>query len=246
MMSLIEVCLERRVALDQRLQRDRREVVGADGLQRALHGASDGRAYGVDDHCLWHLSLSPWGWGRRDYRSSRDTPSSSKPTWCASSWRTVRTTWSRSSSGSWPKSRRRVSLKITMRSWVSSRRRLPALVEPVGAAPAAAVGDHDGDVRERVAQQVGEVVEGVAHELFEVLVVERVELEELAFRRGPPRALRARAARSAARARRTRPRTRGRASRRGARRRRPRSRAARPRRSPRSLDPRPRARRRRC
>ena len=56
-----------------------------------------------------------------------------------------------------------------------------ALVQPVGAAPAAAVGDHDGDVGERVAQQVGEVVEGVAHELFEVLVVERVELEELDF-----------------------------------------------------------------
>ncbi len=56
-----------------------------------------------------------------------------------------------------------------------------ALVEAVGAAPAAAVGDHDRDVGEGVAQQVGQVVEGVAHELLEVLVVERVELEELAF-----------------------------------------------------------------
>ena len=35
--------------------------------------------------------------------------------------------------------------------------------------------------RERVAQQVGEVVERVADELLEVLVVERVELHELAF-----------------------------------------------------------------
>ena len=33
----------------------------------------------------------------------------SKPMWWASSWRTVRVTWSRSMSGSWPKSRRSVS-----------------------------------------------------------------------------------------------------------------------------------------
>src|SRR5919206_1455627 len=37
------------------------------------------------------------------------TPSSSKPMWWASSWRTVRVTCSRRSSGSWPKSRRSVS-----------------------------------------------------------------------------------------------------------------------------------------
>ena len=36
-------------------------------------------------------------------------------------------------------------------------------------------------MRQRVAQQVGQVVERVAHELLEVLVVERVELHELAF-----------------------------------------------------------------
>ena len=53
---------------------------------------------------------------------------------------------------------------------------------------ASAVGDHDRDVLERVAQQVGQIVERVAHELLEVLVVERVELEELAFvgRHGEP------------------------------------------------------------
>ena len=36
---------------------------------------------------------------------------------------------------------------------------------------------------ERVAQQVRQVVERIAHELLEVLVVERVELHELAFLR---------------------------------------------------------------
>src|SRR5438045_3392229 len=56
-----------------------------------------------------------------------------------------------------------------------------ALVHAVGALSAAAVGDHDGDVRERVAQQVGQVVERVAHELFEVRVIERVELHAVAF-----------------------------------------------------------------
>src|SRR5947209_9346520 len=56
-----------------------------------------------------------------------------------------------------------------------------ALIEAVRALAAAAVGDHDGDMRERVAQEVGKVVERVAHELFEVVVVERVELEEVAF-----------------------------------------------------------------
>ena len=45
------------------------------------------------------------------------TPSSSQPRWCASSWRTVRVTCARSSSGSCPKSRSSVSRKITIRSW---------------------------------------------------------------------------------------------------------------------------------
>ncbi len=58
---------------------------------------------------------------RFHHRSRRLTPSSSKPTWWASSWRTVRVTWSRSRSGSWPKSRRSVSRKITIRSCVLSR-----------------------------------------------------------------------------------------------------------------------------
>src|SRR4029077_7213610 len=56
-----------------------------------------------------------------------------------------------------------------------------ALIEAVRALAAAAVGDHDRDVRERVPQQVGEIVERVADELFEIVVVERVELEEAAF-----------------------------------------------------------------
>ncbi len=46
-----------------------------------------------------------------------------------------------------------------------------ALVEPVGAPATPAVGDDDGDVRERVAKQVGEVVERVTDELLEVVVV---------------------------------------------------------------------------
>src|SRR4051794_31152036 len=54
-----------------------------------------------------------------------------------------------------------------------------AHVQAVGAVAAAVGGDDDGDVLERVAQQVGQVVEGIAHELLEVLVVERVELEEV-------------------------------------------------------------------
>ena len=68
-----------------------------------------------------------------------------------------------------------------MRSWASSRRGAVALVEAVGAAAASAVGDHHGDMGERVAQQIGKVVERVAHELLEVVVVERIELHELAF-----------------------------------------------------------------
>src|SRR3954464_2969735 len=54
-----------------------------------------------------------------------------------------------------------------------------AHIQAVGAVAAAMVGDDDGDVLERVAEQVGQVVEGIAHELREVLVVERVELEEV-------------------------------------------------------------------
>ena len=56
-----------------------------------------------------------------------------------------------------------------------------ALVEAVGAVAAALVGDHDGDVLERAQQQVGEVVERLAHELLEVGRVARVELHELAL-----------------------------------------------------------------
>src|SRR6185437_11843562 len=78
-----------RVALHDRLQWDRGEVIGAHGLERPLHGPPDGRTHGVDDHSFRHLVQSPWLGEPGDYRSSRDTPSSSKPTWCASSWRTV-------------------------------------------------------------------------------------------------------------------------------------------------------------
>src|SRR6202022_4564407 len=47
--------LELRVALDQRAQRYRRQIVGAHGLQRALGGAPDRGADGVDDYCFGHL-----------------------------------------------------------------------------------------------------------------------------------------------------------------------------------------------
>ena len=50
------------------------------------------------------------------HRPSSRTPSSSAPRWWASSWRTVRVTCARSSSGSWPKSRSSVSRKMMMRS----------------------------------------------------------------------------------------------------------------------------------
>ena len=58
-------------------------------------------------------------------------------------------------------------------------------VEPVRAVAPATIGDHDGHVvvLDEVAQQVGQVVEGVAHELLEVVVVVGVEVEELGLRR---------------------------------------------------------------
>ena len=52
--------VELRVALDDRAQRHRGEVVGADRFERSLDGAPDGRADGVDDHCFGHVRLSPW------------------------------------------------------------------------------------------------------------------------------------------------------------------------------------------
>src|SRR4051794_10438006 len=58
----------------------------------------------------------------------------------------------------------------------------PALVEPVGAVAAALVGDDHGDVAlQGAAQDVGQVVERVAHELLEVVRVVRVELQEVAL-----------------------------------------------------------------
>jgi hypothetical protein len=42
------------VALDERPDRQRRQLIGAHSLQRALARASDGRADGVDDHCFGH------------------------------------------------------------------------------------------------------------------------------------------------------------------------------------------------
>ena len=56
-----------------------------------------------------------------------------------------------------------------------------ALVETVGAVAPALVGDHDGDVLERAQQQVGQVVERLAHQLLEVGRVARVERDELAL-----------------------------------------------------------------
>src|SRR5689334_14605700 len=54
-----------------------------------------------------------------------------------------------------------------------------AHVEPVGAVAAALVGYHHGHVVERAQQQVGQVVERLAHELLEVRRVARVERHEL-------------------------------------------------------------------
>src|SRR5215207_1586708 len=54
-----------------------------------------------------------------------------------------------------------------------------ALVEAVGAVAAAAVGDHDRDVVERLDEQVRQVVERLAHELLEVRGVVRVALQEV-------------------------------------------------------------------
>ena len=62
------------------------------------------------------LRLARLGCHHDHHSPSSRTPSSSAPRWCASSWRTVRVTWARSSSGSWPKSRSSVSRKITIRS----------------------------------------------------------------------------------------------------------------------------------
>ena len=56
-----------------------------------------------------------------------------------------------------------------------------ALVEPVGAGLPALVGDDDRDAVERLDQQVGQVVQRLAHERVEVVAVVRVELEELAL-----------------------------------------------------------------
>src|SRR4051812_3943550 len=59
--------------------------------------------------------------------------------------------------------------------------RAVAVVEAVGAAPATAVGDHDRDVvvLDEGAEQVGQLVQRVADELLEVVVVVGVEVEEL-------------------------------------------------------------------
>src|SRR3954452_18540542 len=56
-----------------------------------------------------------------------------------------------------------------------------AVGEAVGAPAPAAVGDHDrgGVVLDERAQQVGQLVERVAHELLEVVIVVGVEVEEL-------------------------------------------------------------------
>src|SRR4051812_195176 len=56
-----------------------------------------------------------------------------------------------------------------------------ALVEAVRAVAAPAVGDHDRDVVERLDQEVGQVVERLAHQLLEVLRVIRVALEEVSL-----------------------------------------------------------------
>jgi hypothetical protein len=49
------------IALDQLPDRNRRQLIGSDCLQRASEGAPDGRADGVDDHCFWHVGISSSG-----------------------------------------------------------------------------------------------------------------------------------------------------------------------------------------
>ena len=87
------------------------EHVDADRLQPLAHGRD--------------LRLGGLGCHHDHHRPSSRTPSSSAPRWCASSWRTVRSTCARSSSASWPKSRSSVSRKITMRSLAMSRATVP-------------------------------------------------------------------------------------------------------------------------
>jgi hypothetical protein len=43
------------VALEQLVHDERAHVVGAQRRERALEGAADGGAEGVDDHCFGHL-----------------------------------------------------------------------------------------------------------------------------------------------------------------------------------------------
>ena len=49
------------IALEQLVDHIGAEVVGADRGERALERAADGRAHGVDDHCVWHLRRPPEG-----------------------------------------------------------------------------------------------------------------------------------------------------------------------------------------
>jgi hypothetical protein len=55
------------------------------------------------------------------------------------------------------------------------------LVEPVEALAATGVGDDDRDMRQRAQQQVRQVIERVAYQLLEIVVVERIERHEVVF-----------------------------------------------------------------
>ena len=90
----------------------RRARSGQDRGRRAPRGRRSPRS---------HARRPPADRGPGPHRPSSRTPSSSAPRWWASSWRTVRVTCPRSSSGSSPKSRSSVSRKMTMRSGWSSR-----------------------------------------------------------------------------------------------------------------------------
>jgi hypothetical protein len=52
-----------RIALDQSPDRDRRELVGAHGLERSLARTADRCSDGVHNDGFWHLSGSCFGWG---------------------------------------------------------------------------------------------------------------------------------------------------------------------------------------
>src|SRR5205807_8594825 len=81
--------VELRVALDECLQRDRRQIVGPNGFERPLDGPADGRSDGVDDYGFGHVRLSPWSMAGAG--SVRECAARAAPIlWEAAKWDRVR------------------------------------------------------------------------------------------------------------------------------------------------------------